>query len=498
MKSCWACRRRRLVCDGRVPHCEKCEKNGVECPGYDHKPLTWVGGVASRGQMRNRTFGETPPKSGPQMPRRLAPRTSPADAPSTMTQWGYLITVAPVPMPTDPILHGLKYEERYFVDYFSSRICPTLVLLDSTRNPYRAMLSLLGSSGAVLNAIMAVSICHFAHSTTGYPIFSSQNTTALLNPELLNHFITLKHNALRHLSQSIANLQDQRAEYPVLAAVILLVFLEAFESGANSWTIHLEGAKRIVEVGRRNDRSTPSTTLADLINELALFDALGSSLIRPGLLRSRLLTTDEIADSDLTTIGCPTELLYAIHTVASQRHTGAQPDIQLLHNTLTQIRHFDAQKWTDNVVGTSPEPSSICPRGMAQVCNVWKTAAEIYVSRIICQIMKIPAARNPLVDDLIAGIRWLETDDRLVKGLVWPAFIAGAESILPEHRELVLRILDRVWGITLIATARYAAMVLMNLWQKRDAMRELTGQSGLENWDWIDELCSLDHHWLFL
>lgn len=60
MKKCWACRRRRLKCDGAVPHCNKCEANGQECPGYV-KPLTWVNGVASRGQLRNRSLSDVYP-----------------------------------------------------------------------------------------------------------------------------------------------------------------------------------------------------------------------------------------------------------------------------------------------------------------------------------------------------------------------------------------------------------------------------------------------------
>lgn len=39
---CWACRRKRLVCDYTRPACKKCFKRGTVCPGYGAKPLTWV------------------------------------------------------------------------------------------------------------------------------------------------------------------------------------------------------------------------------------------------------------------------------------------------------------------------------------------------------------------------------------------------------------------------------------------------------------------------
>ena len=55
-RQCWACLKRRLVCDHTLPHCEKCQKAGKECPGYDEqKPLQWIqpGKVNSRPRTKN-------------------------------------------------------------------------------------------------------------------------------------------------------------------------------------------------------------------------------------------------------------------------------------------------------------------------------------------------------------------------------------------------------------------------------------------------------------
>lgn len=41
-KSCWQCAKRRLVCDLAKPGCKKCATHGVECPGYETKPLQWM------------------------------------------------------------------------------------------------------------------------------------------------------------------------------------------------------------------------------------------------------------------------------------------------------------------------------------------------------------------------------------------------------------------------------------------------------------------------
>lgn len=57
-KGCYTCRRRRIICDNGLPTCRKCRDAGKECLGYQ-KPLVWVkGGVASRGKMMGRSFGD--------------------------------------------------------------------------------------------------------------------------------------------------------------------------------------------------------------------------------------------------------------------------------------------------------------------------------------------------------------------------------------------------------------------------------------------------------
>jgi hypothetical protein len=52
---CWECRRRRLVCDGTQPVCNKCRLLGIVCPGFaDKQPLKWLapGQVMSRARRR--------------------------------------------------------------------------------------------------------------------------------------------------------------------------------------------------------------------------------------------------------------------------------------------------------------------------------------------------------------------------------------------------------------------------------------------------------------
>ncbi|KAI3572926.1 hypothetical protein IWW34DRAFT_810955 [Fusarium oxysporum f. sp. albedinis] len=60
---CWECSRRRLVCDLGTPKCRKCRVRGVDCPGYQHKPLQWMrpGQTRSKGAQSAKTLGISGP-----------------------------------------------------------------------------------------------------------------------------------------------------------------------------------------------------------------------------------------------------------------------------------------------------------------------------------------------------------------------------------------------------------------------------------------------------
>lgn len=139
MPRCWTCRQRRLKCDGGLPHCSKCWGHGVKCLGYT-KPLTWVEGVARRGPMKNRTFGDSQQASlmGPSplltatVPMRQEQHPWAASAPA------YASVSVPITL-TEPLFQDLSSTSKFFIDYCEhlllscSRCCPLTALW--FRNP---------------------------------------------------------------------------------------------------------------------------------------------------------------------------------------------------------------------------------------------------------------------------------------------------------------------------------------------------------------------------
>ncbi|KAH8783441.1 hypothetical protein F5883DRAFT_404368 [Diaporthe sp. PMI_573] len=144
-KKCWNCRRHRLKCDGTLPHCQKCAQKGAECPGYACKPLRWVSGLASRGQMMGRTYESKPPPPeasnkrprsqlvispyepkkkkanlghsiSPPTPPPTSPSTSPSILPSTSSTTSF-VALAPSKCLVEPMLQSLPYNDRYLLDY---------------------------------------------------------------------------------------------------------------------------------------------------------------------------------------------------------------------------------------------------------------------------------------------------------------------------------------------------------------------------------------------
>lgn len=135
-EKCWNCRRRRLKCDGTVPACTKCLKNGVQCRGYG-TPLKWVGGVASRGLMKDATFEAACTSTMPQQQQPRNTRTcsdlvisvyKPQEKRRGREQDNGRQTSGSSPSPgglclspplqlTEPIFQDLDYRARFLLDY---------------------------------------------------------------------------------------------------------------------------------------------------------------------------------------------------------------------------------------------------------------------------------------------------------------------------------------------------------------------------------------------
>lgn len=139
-------------------------------------------------------------------------------------------------------------------------MCPIFTISDEAGTPYRDLIRLVGSSEGVTDAMMAVSALHAIHGFTGSPVilkYTTQNRSGelagfgkmdLYPARLLELYISLKQKSLKFLSQALKD-PSRRGDVRTFGTAVLLILLEAFETGSGSWMTHLEGAKSLLEFG---------------------------------------------------------------------------------------------------------------------------------------------------------------------------------------------------------------------------------------------------------
>lgn len=313
MKKCWNCRRRRLKCDGSLPHCAKCQAMGTQCLGYGEL-VTWVGGIASRGHMKDNTF-QVPPSPplpptlrrksgthrtlqfvsrvvGPDGSLQAVRRPLPTTAPITSSAQVMHMTSMPRAL-TDPILQDLDRDSRELVVYCESTviypsremlthsqfsgytdhhtICSHIMMLD-IQNPYRGLIPLVHGSKALENAILAVAACHISHRQTSDAALVQTVENRCSNHlaiQMMNRSMAYKQRTLRYLSGDLAQFRKERAT-SILATIVVLMLLELYLGVDGSWAIHLEGAKKVVDAQGTTSSTSTSSINQNLLRELAM------------------------------------------------------------------------------------------------------------------------------------------------------------------------------------------------------------------------------------
>ncbi|KAL2863647.1 Zn(II)2Cys6 transcription factor [Aspergillus lucknowensis] len=372
-KGCYTCRRRRILCDNGLPTCRKCRDAGKECLGYQ-KPLVWVkGGVASRGKMMGRSFGDVKKDGdntykgleGPNHPSTAAvslPSTTSAllnrqqpfpdqpesnDQETTQTAPQHAIpTVNRVPAPralVDPLFMDCNRLSRFYIDHFNQNLAEYLSLYSIVKNPFRDLISLVGDSPVIAHSLAAMGALHYVilangeFSPTPWPAETVSSSSMSSLPEtagptelgslprrsfsqVYEHFLGIKQRALHQLSQDINN-PFLRNDNRTLAAIMVLALMDAIESGHGAWKYHLEGAKRLLR-SREHDKTGQRQSTIDWLDDFAtdgclVIQLMGATLARPGSLSKPFYTSAMGAPvlrrlEKTSWVGCPAYLLEAI------------------------------------------------------------------------------------------------------------------------------------------------------------------------------------------
>ncbi|CRG92602.1 Acriflavine sensitivity control protein acr-2 [Talaromyces islandicus] len=587
-KGCYTCRRRRIVCDNGRPTCRKCHDAGKECLGY-RKPLVWVkGGVASRGKMMGLSFNdvtsnqdspgrasmgfctaassgqtrimeqaeqhpcesETLPDDGTlQIQVRTLPETTLAEY---YNNNGALVHVRRIPPESpsfslvDPLFQDVDKLSRLYISHFNLHCAQALCLYDKVRNPYRELISYIGESPVLTDSLAAIGAIHHAYMCSNEYQFSSSSDNeatemhgSLLslgrhpvsfsaqpsNAKAFSHFLSLKQRALRQLSIDVSH-ASTRNDDRTIAAIFVLILLDALESGNGAWKYHLEGAKSILRDRLLTANHSATTEGIDtfVIDSCLITEIMGSTLARPGVLSkpfySQSMGAAVLQRLEKTAwVGCPAYLLDAMFFVHAQRFSnyGNTPGYDYTLSFLSSatgetatdsplaiLRHIDA---FDPVAWAGEMQSylflSDVSHRVALAC-AYKAAVYLYARRVVSVFGFGRDAdedwkdRDTVERDLVHNLSLIRPDDEHFKCTIWPTFIAGAESTLPEQRAFTLQNLYLLWNDFCSVNLHNAACVLKMMWQKQDERSRSSETATCSEFDWIQELDQSRTDWLFI
>lgn len=337
-------------------------------------------------------------------------------------------------------------------------------------------------------------------------------------PKAYEHFLWFKQRALRQLSLDLSDPVKQNDDRTI-AATIALALLDAVESGSGAWKYHLEGAKNLLKSRQDEYRNggRPRGLIMDeldnfVIEGCLLFEIMGSTLAKPGSLSKPFYTASMGRPAVLkrleqtSFVGCPAYLLEVIFFVHAQWYSesqnldssssqpttaecaplflaeGSKP-IRTPSALLRHIQAFDPSAWAEEMQSFHSLPDLSARIGLAAA---YKAAVYLYVSRVLSRprsssatasfparsSLALPADHKAVSDGLVHQLSLIPRADPHFKCLLWPTFIAGAETRYPSKRGTILELLSRIYQAILSVNVRNAAWVLTVMWQKKDLNRQ--------------------------
>ncbi|KAK3358509.1 acriflavine sensitivity control protein acr-2 [Lasiosphaeria ovina] len=474
---CYNCRRRRLRCDRSYPSCHKCSINGEQCLGYG-LVLRWANGPATRG--------------------KLAPGIQPPVSPSGSGQEAMVqFAGASVPAPTsiclslvDPLLNHLNRESRYYINHFATTVCRDLVSIDQDgRNPFRAMIPLMGTFDFLEAVVIATSAMHLAtlHRYRGVPA----------GVELLDSLVA-KDRAIRLLGSAIGRASPLN-QAMVLAAIVFFVNLDLIDSGKGGWKAHIEAAGTLISSLQRGGQRLGSsiTYLADaMAADCLTYRILGSTISSVGFI------ADSIQDGvDVLAVlqraeahsyhCCPPPILQIILSTSRLCAPGAAEieagtdRIVIALSLLHQARALDVRGWVHKIRGLSAHDEL---EVRVKLAAAHRAAACLYILLAVPEAQSAPpfSELESVVGEILDSLSSVPVGHVLLKGTVWPTFMAGAQTNDILRRAWCADRLYTVWTespwVCPWGYVQTAMQMLQDIWAARDHVSSIHSELGTTNW----------------
>ncbi|KXH31899.1 hypothetical protein CSIM01_02451 [Colletotrichum simmondsii] len=486
LKGCANCERRRIRCDRRRPHCAKCGKKRLPCPGYDRQ-LRWVEGVAARGHLRGRTIPTRPSSEDKTASREQHSEDISSESPKLDKKKELVDSVAILSAPIVQASQACDYPDsltRVFMDYYRRNLAGLMVWMDSDENHYRTqVIPMAANQPAIGFAIMAFAA---QHGAMALPDESVENA----RDRCLHLIQTRAQDMTARLIEGddLDNHGDLADAEWMLASILIMCNYENARRRLQIADDHRRAARTIVNLFKSQNSINKRELFDFLRNQLAIDDVLAATtsfdlpLIRnavtpaPGsdhLLFSRYLT-----------------FLHHV-TLVSADAVESHPSISRLRSGLTMplIRSgFEqARGATLMAAGRLGVAGSSMSRDFIRLVEIYHSAGLLYSMRCLDYVIDHVSERIVAVASLFDQLAEFEDQAAFVQNLAWPTFIAGTECHGDQDRqEITAGLLTAIYEGTRFSYYLDAVNFLKEFWAGEDddwrplaRMREAIGQRVL-------------------
>ncbi|KAF2963966.1 hypothetical protein GQX73_g9606 [Xylaria multiplex] len=473
--ACGTCRKKCRKCDRKRPICDRCRTKGLHCEGYPPRfqfcemitataprrrslvdssrssavastrslPLPNVSGGSPTGSVEepstdiealtvvsvagSASSQASLPPDHPRPKSHILNFPSPPSPASSQFSPIYIDSTSPPAVPPD--LHEEILTNQHLIDHFDQILSEHLTIhVNGTVNPFREhVLPLAYQHQGILHALLGLSACHIH--------VSGKNES--------QQFVTLslryRGSALRYLAsllskEEMSGLTTEEEEY-ALGTVLLLVLHDVCETGVSSHGAHLTGVaflcKRLACPANSSARSKASMFF---ISALAWLDMLCGFSGAEKLAYSedvRKCVRDHGSLSLHTLVGCPPVIFYRIGQVLTAGKSCLAGDLS--------IEQFQALLDEAEIFFRSWDPDqAVYPTGHRE----WKQLAEAYRHACLLRILRFPDSfsmpcEDPRIRASVSAIldvcADIPRDDAFYRRLLFPLFLAGAETSSPHQ-----------------------------------------------------------------
>lgn len=177
-------------------------------------------------------------------------------------------------------------------------------------------------------------------------------------------------------------------------------------------------------------------------------------------------------------VGCPAELIGVLHALNGLQSQAREPSPEDVESALASLENFSCSDWAINFPGKDLHQQRL------DMASAYKGAIMIYASRTLGTHYKNTVSVADMVVQTLHHLKQISPSDSHFKGILWPAFIVGAEARLPEQQLWIANALEQLYGMVHMWNIKRGLSVLQRLWE-----RPLSSQDSTP---WLEEVYDMD------